>query len=704
MKRRYWRIGLLAILAIVLLALTIAPSIVKSQVVKRSKHLIGRQISLSKLKVNYFTSTVRIIDFNLYEADEEEVFVSFDTLKVNLAPLKLIGKNLVIQQLYLKGLTSHIVQYDSVFNFTDLLEYHQAKQDTFALEPVTAAREPFRYDFSGLQLNQANFSYTDASINKTIDMREFSFFTPHIAWNQEDKSDAGIKFNFHEEGYFQSTLHVDPTEGEFSAQISIYRLHLGAFSDFLKKSLPLDSIDGVINSELYIEGDVDEIEKSILSGQVDLFDFKLTDQKQRKLFGLDEVNLTMDKIDLDAKELCIDTLAITQPYLQFELYDSSNNFFEFFGIEPDTMTELSDGADLQPDSLESDTSAALYFALNSFLIKDGIIDYGDHRTGEAFDYHLSEINLELDSLSNQEEWIDLYAQILLNHRGKLNTELGLNPQDPMNMKLNIAITDFLLSDLNIYSNYYLGSSILKGDMYYKSKTHITGGQLSSENKLIIENVEIGEKKGGLHDLPLKFALFLLKDRDGVIDLDVPVGGDLKDPKLSIGKIVWNTVKNLIVKTVAAPYDLLASSLGADPKDIQTIEFAYTDTTLTDKTRSQLDLLLSLEKKKEGLGIELVYYSDIEKEKEQLSLAFAEQSIPDEISLDSTKLDQHYTGLAQIFKQKRMSLVKDYLKSKNDSTRISISQSHPREPGNLGSVPKFEIDYSMIEYQEENPDK
>lgn len=99
----------MVLLGIIFLTLIIAPSIVKQQMVKRSKDLIGRQISLSKLKVNYLTSTIRIIDFNMLEADEEEVFVSFDTLLVNLAPLKLIRKNLVIQQFYLKGLTTHIV-------------------------------------------------------------------------------------------------------------------------------------------------------------------------------------------------------------------------------------------------------------------------------------------------------------------------------------------------------------------------------------------------------------------------------------------------------------------------------------------------------------------------------------------------------------------------------------------------------------------
>jgi len=220
MKKKHWKIGLGIFFGLLIIALTIAPVLIKKQAVKRSKELIGRQISLSKLRINYFTSTVRFIDFHLYEADEEEVFVSFDTLLVNLAPLKLIRKNLVIQQFYLKGLTTHIVQYDSVFNFTDLVEFHQVKTDSSVIEPDTSTSEPFRFDFSDLELNQAHFSYTDASIENTIHLENFSFYTPHIAWNQEDESDARIKFSFQEEGYFQTALNVDPTEGEFNAQIN----------------------------------------------------------------------------------------------------------------------------------------------------------------------------------------------------------------------------------------------------------------------------------------------------------------------------------------------------------------------------------------------------------------------------------------------------------------------------------------------------
>jgi len=291
--------------------------------------------------------------------------------------------------------------------------------------------------------------------------------------------------------------------------------------------------------------------------------------------------------------------------------------------------------------------------------------------------------------------------MLLNNRGKLNAELGINPQDPLNMTLDVGITDFILSDLNIYSRYYLGSSIVRGDMYYRSKTNIRGGQLSSENNLVIENVEVGDREGGLHDLPLKFAVFLLKDREGVIDLDIPVRGDLKDPKVSVGKIVWNTLKNLIVRTVAAPYDLLADMIGVDPKDIQAIEFAYADTLLTELRSEQLSLLLNLEEKKEGLGIELIYYNDSDKETEHIFLAKAGENQAPLSEVDSVDLARSCTDLTEQFSLTRIKLVDSYLKSMKDSTIIFITRSHTDAPGNMGSIPRFEVKYSMEEYKTED---
>lgn len=700
MKKRYLKVALLILLAMILLVLVLAPGVLKNQAIKKSPELIGRQISLGKLKVNYFSSTIRLMDFVMYEADEEEAFVSFDTLLVNLAPLRLIRKDKVIEQLYLAGLSAHIIQEDSLFNFTDLLEHHQA-ETTKNNEADTTLGEPFQYFLSNLELKQAYFSFTDASIDKTIYVRDLSFFIPHIAWDQEDRSEAGIRFNFHQEGYLQTDLNLHPREGEFDAEITISHLYLHEFTEFARKFVPLDSIGGLVNTTLLVEGDLDELQNSTISGGFELQNFELTNNSQKKLIALNKLDLSIEEIDLQDMDFLFDSLTLTHPYIQFELYDSTNNMFKFLGIQPSTETDSVWNSGPETDSLDSSSGSSLSYALNSFIIEDGEIDYTDHRTQEPFNYDLTDLDLNVDSISSQEDWIDLHARMLLNNRGKLNAELGLDPRNPMNMTLDVGISDFILSDLNIYSRHYLGSPIVRGAMYYRSKTSILEGQLASENKLVIEHVEVGDKEGGLHDLPLKFAVFLLKDREGVINLDVPVRGDLKNPEVSVGKIVWATLKNLIVKTVAAPYDLLADMIGVDPKDIQAIEFAYGDSLLTEQRTEQLKLLLSLEEKKEGLGIELIYYNDAEKETGHLFLTEAGENLPSLSEADSLNLALSYAELTETFSLARISIVESYLKSINDSTAILISRSHADAPGNLGSSPRFEVKYSMEEYKMED---
>jgi len=270
----------------------------------------------------------------------------------------------------------------------------------------------------------------------------------------------------------------------------------------------------------------------------------------------------------------------------------------------------------------------------------------------------------------------------------------------------------------------MGVPILYGDMYYKSRTEIVNNQLESENKLVINNAELGDKSGGLYSLPIKFALFLLKDRQGVIDLDIPVSGDLDDPTVSIGKIVWTTFKNLIVKVAAAPFDFLASVINVDPKDIKAIEYAYLDTAFTVDRQRQLDLLLTLEQKKTDLEIELMYYNDRENERrvatvnEAGKLFAAEtgqdykanekdfiQFLKSKIEADSVDIvaaSEKLVPVATIdslldqFANSRRNSIEKYLSSTSDSTGIKVFIPEAKSPKNVGSEPVFEVKYTMKE--------
>jgi hypothetical protein len=714
-------ITLIALIVLVSLVLFLLPGIARRYAVNNSKELVGRQIDMDKLKLNYFTGMIRITDFIMYEENEQDEFVTFDTLIIRLKPFQLFTEQFILERFYLKGLFVNIIQQDSTFNFDDLVAFHMPPEDSLENSGEPVSDEPFQYHLSNLELKNANFIFDDRNIDKTTDILDLSFFVPYIGWNQEEKSEAGLRFNFKREGYFESSFNVDPHGGDFDAEITIYHLYLDAFKEYIQEYAKIDSIHGIFSSNVSIVGNTSEIENSVLSGRVELLDFEMTDQKKNKFLSAGRIDCLLKEVKNTGMYLTLDSLIFTEPYVYFEMDTVTNNFFEIFNVTP-TEDSLVAGQ-TQQNTIDS-SADSLFYAIHHVAIRNGSIDYRDKLTGEPFDYPLSAIELTTDSLLSTSDWIQTYATMLLNKRGKLNAEVGFNPANPYDINLEYVITDFQLSDLNIYSRHYMGFPILYGDMYYKSTTNILDGQLNSENKLIIEHAELGEKRGGLYDLPIKFALFLLKDRKGVIDLDVPVRGDLNDPTVSVGKIVWNTFKNLIVKVAAAPFDFLAGVIGADPKDLQSIEYEYGDTTLTSERQKQLDLLLELEQKKDGLSIELVYFNDETKEKEALAIEevgnnFLKQTnlnyreneeaffdyVMAETKSDSMDLaeaclmltnETRLDTLVDYYSQWRINQVTDYFSLKSDSTLIHVIVSNPEAPKNLGSRPMFEIKYSVLQ--------
>ncbi len=612
----YWTLIILTVIIILLLILL--PGIVKKYTVNHSKELTGRQIALDKLKINYFTGTVKITDFKMFESDDKEVFVSFDTLMIDSEPYRYLWNDLVIEQFYLKGLKVKVIQNDSIFNFDDMVTFFTTPEDTVPKD--TTASRPLQFKLSNIELKGAEFIYDNRTINNTTKLNDLSFYIPYIGWDQKEKSEAGLRFAFKNEGYFESSVNIDPVGGDFEAKITVYHLYLDAFQNYVATSANVNSVGGMLNSNLAIAGNMNKPEKSIVSGSMEVLDFLMKDKQDKKFLGAKKLECKLKSIDYFNSSYIVDSLVFSEPYVYFRMDSLTNNFFEIFNIstEEDTVQQAELKDEPKPTN-PSDSSDSLFYAINHLIINKGIVDYADNLTGEIFDYHLSDIKMNVDDILSNSDWIKINSKMLLNKRGTLVAEVGFNPLNPTDIILDYTIKDFRLSDLNIYSRYYMGFPVVYGDMYYKSHTEIIKNQITSENKLIIQNAELGEKKGGLYDLPVKFALFLLKDRNGIINLDIPVRGDLNDPSVSIGKIVWNTFKNLIVKIASAPVDFLAGLISVDPKDIKSIEYNYLDTAFTSQKQRQLDILLELEQKKEGLEIELAYFNDIEAEKNQIAV-------------------------------------------------------------------------------------
>ncbi len=194
--------------------------------------------------------------------------------------------------------------------------------------------------------------------------------------------------------------------------------------------------------------------------------------------------------------------------------------------------------------------------------------------------------------------------------------------------------------------------------------------------------------------------------------------------MSVGKIVWQSFKNIIGKTVAAPVNFLVGLVGGDPKDLEEIKFNYTDSIPSEKHYKQFDNLIKLEQKKAELKINLTYYVDRDLQSEALAKAqigalfkkktkkdyndkeedfkkFVYQKAgTDSLSLtDAIKNLVNKTALdsmVNIREQRLISTTKEYLNQQSLSTKIDVKKSDPEAPENTGAYPKFLITYGMAE--------
>lgn len=699
---------------LIVAAMILAPGIARNYINKNGKELAGRTIHIEKLQYNWFTSTLRINGFKFYEKNDTDIFLSADTFMVNLRPLRLLSDELNIQQLRIVNPYGQFIQNDSVFNFDDLVTFFSASDTT---EIQEESSEPLKLNLNSLEMKNGLINYTDQEINNTFTLKEVSFLIPQILWSRLDQSNADIAFELANGGSFEGSLNYNMETNFYDGFVSIQKMEASAILPYLQQYMKISELKGTASGSVNFSGPVDDYNQLKISGSFDVDNLAIFDDRNRKVIGGDHSEFTLLESEPLKYRYLMDTVRLNNPYLYLALEDSLFNFEKM-------MVEDSVSA--------ADTSvteeAPMDFTVNHLVIQNGLMDFSDQTLNEPFNYELSQIAVEVDTISLQDNWVNVNASMKLNKRGNLVAKVGFNPMSPLDkIALDYELTDFQLPDINIYSRFYTGLPILFGEMYYKNKTRIENKQLVSDNNLVIRDVEIGRKTGGLYDVPIKLALFILKDINGDINLDIPVRGDLSDPKVKIWPIVWDTFKRFSYKIVASPFKALGNMLGVSEKELEEIAFIYSDSTLTGSQTRSLDQLLRIAEIKPELQIELLYRNDRKLERMDVISWYSQNSFTKKTgkkplsnsaeylsflktetgrdSLNISDFERIFTPPAVIDsiltmrEQQRYNNVVNYLKSKNDSTTIKVIGYNPDEVLNIGSRPRLEVKYLLAEEEE-----
>ena len=151
--------------------------------------------------------------------------------------------------------------------------------------------------------------------------------------------------------------------------------------------------------------------------------------------------------------------------------------------------------------------------------------------------------------------------------------------------------DIELPPLTPYSVKYAGYGIEKGKLAFDVHYRVENRKLAAENRLVLDQLTFGERvdSSTATKLPILRAVALLKDRHGVIDIQLPISGSLDDPQFSVGDLIGGVIANLITKAVTAPFALLASAFGSG-EELSTLSFAPGSASIAHDAKKRIDTL------------------------------------------------------------------------------------------------------------------
>lgn len=226
-------------------------------------------------------------------------------------------------------------------------------------------------------------------------------------------------------------------------------------------------------------------------------------------------------------------------------------------------------------------------------------------------------------------------------RGRINPLAPAPVFDLVFTNHNLELTPF-----SPYMERYAGHPLHKGRLSLDLRYAVQGQELNARNTVRIDQLMLGARNDSADAtrLPVKLAVALLKDNNGLIELDLPLGGRLDDPKFRVAPVLLQVLGNVIIKAAASPFKLVGALVGGG-EELRYIDFEPGRAQLLEAERSKLDKLVQALGKRPALSLEIEGSVDPRADRDALARDLVRQELKSRRLQELSAIGQAQEGAA-----------------------------------------------------------
>lgn len=574
LKILLWVVGV--VLALLVIVSLLAGPIAKGYINNHGEELTGRRVQVDHVGVNLFSGNVNVRGLNMYEDDGVEVFAGFDTLDVGLRLLKIPFKTLHFGHITLAGLHANVVQEGDRFNFASLIE-HFSSPDSTAEKDTTPSGWVMK--FYNIDISHASLNYDDMINHKGMHLPDVNLRVPGFVLGGEEGSEGGLSIGFDKGGRLNVDANYDTKEKAYHVDVNLDGFAVKNLDTYLADMLRYEALEGNVDAHLTADGSVSDIMKSHIAGTVAVNNVELTGASG-PVAGFNTLLVTVNSINLDDNSLDIDEVKLSGLNATYEQWKDYSNVSQLLPQKEPKSVTMQSGIDEGKEepaaeaTEEQKPSKPMQLHVARFRVEDAAVTYNDHTLPDEFHFPVTGLSVSADDLTtaggnNAQVRATLPGGGHLMMRWKGNLASWKDYQD-----LFLSIKGLDMRQLSPWAVAYTAYPIEDGIFGLTTRLTITNSALDNQNKIDIFKAKVGNRRKDIDanvKIPLKAALYVLKDKDDKILIDMPVSGNIDNPEFNYMKVVWKTLGNLLVKVATSPARALGNALGINGDELEFME-------------------------------------------------------------------------------------------------------------------------------------
>ena len=553
--------------------------------------------------------------------------VAFPKINVKLKNFSLKNKTIALSSIEVEGGGVNLIRSkDAEFNLAKVVKLD--KLEAFIKESTknkskpkltkkTQPTEMFNFSIEKIRLNSFGFAFVDQALKEESDLVIFpiNMAIDHISSDKTQPIDLKLHLmvNKNSEVKLEAKLFAD--QQKISADLEVNHLHLPLLNPYLAEVSKLNIPEGMLHVNSKLNIDYSDFKKpkveTTSTCSIDQFGLKVSESTHRLVSGkqikVSDIKLSNSPLKVEIRKVLLDQVSSTV------ILEANNQPLVETAPQKEKTETKPKAAKSLTKTIEQYINIVKSYNLSiaETEAKDGSFYFKDSTVKPNYEIKVIKTDLVLSRIATKEAKACSFKMTAnTDDRSELQITGVVNPfKQPFSMAFtaNASVDD--LSRFTPYSGKYVGYEINKGKSKLALDYKIENNIITASNDVFINQFSFGNDVDSdeATSLPVRFALAIITDKHGNLELKLPVSGDLNDPDFSISGAIITVTKNILTNIVTAPFSFLSSLYGGT-EDIKTVNYRSGSSELTEPELKKIEVLTKILQDRPGLKVEITAYA------------------------------------------------------------------------------------------------